>query len=312
MLSINRFWAEILLFFLMWNILGYYFLKNPSGSKSEKRGRCGFWVPDTQVGLKLCSHTFLPSPQQRLVRLAPVSGRLKGWACILLTQQSLERTSPCQQIQQEIQDSVYSKLRAESRRGNRQERKSWEMRTALGQREGVADHPTCPCQTESEGGRLSPRGNLSNLYWNVGDSTEWTKHRCSQLLLIFLFSPIFFMCLYIRKLKVALIWAVNAVLVLMNHFNCALNDFNEPRLLHIPIHRKVLNSLTWDVWFSFFSSNVLTFLLPGLCCKNAHISWFPLYLFGAVPQSCHATWSSSDGLSEAAGGVRLAKCNGLH
>ena len=76
MLSINRFGAEIY-FFKMWNIFGYYFLKKPNGSKSEKRGRCGFWVPDTQVGLKLCSHTFLPSPRQRLQRLAPISGRLK-------------------------------------------------------------------------------------------------------------------------------------------------------------------------------------------------------------------------------------------
>ena len=28
------------------------------------------------------------------------------------------------------------------------------------------------------------------------------------------------------------------------------NDFSEPRLLHLLIHRKVLNSLTWDVWLS--------------------------------------------------------------
>ena len=27
---------------------------------------------------------------------------------------------------------------------------------------------------------------------------------------------------------------------------CERNDFSEPRLLHLPIHRKVLNSLTWD------------------------------------------------------------------
>ena len=27
------------------------------------------------------------------------------------------------------------------------------------------------------------------------------------------------------------------------------NDFSEPRLLHCPIHRKALNSLTWDNWF---------------------------------------------------------------
>ena len=28
-------------------------------------------------------------------------------------------------------------------------------------------------------------------------------------------------------------------------------DFSEPRLLHLPIYRKALNSLTWDIWFSF-------------------------------------------------------------
>ena len=31
------------------------------------------------------------------------------------------------------------------------------------------------------------------------------------------------------------------------------NDFSEPRLFHLPIHRKVLNSLIWDIWFSFNS-----------------------------------------------------------
>ena len=29
------------------------------------------------------------------------------------------------------------------------------------------------------------------------------------------------------------------------------NDFSEPGFLHIPIHRKALNSLTWDIWLSF-------------------------------------------------------------
>ena len=150
---------------------------------------------------------------------------------------------------------------------------------------GWASHTPLPDRMGRRG--PSPHGNLSNLYWNVEDSTEWTKHRCSQLPLIFLFYPLFFMCLYIRKMKVALIWVVNAVLVLMNHFYHALNGFEEPRLLHLPIHRKALNSLTQDVWFSFFNSNVLMFWPPGLCCKNAHISWFPLYLFGAVPELSH-------------------------
>ena len=29
------------------------------------------------------------------------------------------------------------------------------------------------------------------------------------------------------------------------------SDFTEPKLLHLPIHRKPLNSLTWDIWFFF-------------------------------------------------------------
>ena len=41
------------------------------------------------------------------------------------------------------------------------------------------------------------------------------------------------------------------------------NDFSEPRLLHLPIHRKALNSLTWDNWFSFINSNLL-FRIPGV------------------------------------------------
>ena len=98
---------------------------------------------------------------------------------------------------------------------------------------GWASHTPLPGRMGGRG--PSPHGNLSNLNWNVEDSTEWTKHRCSQLPLIFLFYPIFFMCSYIRKLKVALIWVVNAVLVLMNHFYHALNGFEEPRRLHLPI-----------------------------------------------------------------------------
>ena len=61
-------------------------------------------------------------------------------------------------------------------------------------------------------------------------------------------------------------------------------DFREPRLLHLPIHRKVLNSLTWDIWFYIiyyiyiyiyiyiFFFFFLMFRLPTLCCKNHYIS----------------------------------------
>ena len=42
------------------------------------------------------------------------------------------------------------------------------------------------------------------------------------------------------------------------------NDFSEPRLLHLPVHRKALNSLTQDIWFSltiiFWYSDHLLFV----------------------------------------------------
>ena len=60
------------------------------------------------------------------------------------------------------------------------------------------------------------------------------------------------------------------------------NDFSEPRLLHLPIHRKALNSLTWVIWFSLINNNLFTFRLPALCCKNSYILQLPPHLRGAV------------------------------
>ena len=45
------------------------------------------------------------------------------------------------------------------------------------------------------------------------------------------------------------------------------NDFSEPRLLHLPIYRRVLNFLTWDILFSSINSQFLMFWLPALCYK---------------------------------------------
>ena len=45
------------------------------------------------------------------------------------------------------------------------------------------------------------------------------------------------------------------------------NDFSKPRLLHLPIQRKVLNSLTWDIWLSLINNNLSVFRLPVPCCK---------------------------------------------
>ena len=44
-------------------------------------------------------------------------------------------------------------------------------------------------------------------------------------------------------------------------------DFTEPRLLHLPIHTKALNSSTWDTWFSLIHKILLMFRHPALCCK---------------------------------------------
>ena len=34
------------------------------------------------------------------------------------------------------------------------------------------------------------------------------------------------------------------------------NNFSGPKLLHLPLHGKALNSLTWDIWFSFINNNL--------------------------------------------------------
>ena len=51
------------------------------------------------------------------------------------------------------------------------------------------------------------------------------------------------------------------------------NDFNKPRLLHPPIHRKELNSLTWSIWFSLIHKN--TFDVETTCplFRNFCITW---------------------------------------
>ena len=66
---------------------------------------------------------------------------------------------------------------------------------------------------------------------------------------------------------------------------CQRNDFSEPRLLHLLTHTIALNSLTSDTKFTLINSNLLKSWLPGLCCKNSHISWLLPHLFAAVSQS---------------------------
>ena len=55
----------------------------------------------------------------------------------------------------------------------------------------------------------------------------------------------------------------------------ARNDFSEPRLSYLPINRKALNSLIWDIWFSLANNNLLMFRLPAPCCKVLYNWLFP-------------------------------------
>ena len=64
------------------------------------------------------------------------------------------------------------------------------------------------------------------------------------------------------------------------------NNFNESRLWHLPIHRKALKSLTWDVCFLwlvviFWCVTIFFFF----CSRNSYISRLLPYLFRRAPQS---------------------------
>jgi len=62
------------------------------------------------------------------------------------------------------------------------------------------------------------------------------------------------------------------------------NDFSEPRLLHLPIHRKALNSLTWVIWFWLIK--IFDVQIPCPLLQNFYITWL-LHL---------APWSPVSGL----------------
>ena len=61
------------------------------------------------------------------------------------------------------------------------------------------------------------------------------------------------------------------------------NDFSETKLLYLPIYRKALNSLTWDIWFSLIHKN--TFDVQTTC---------PLLQTSTSPESSPLpSWKSS-------------------
>ena len=72
------------------------------------------------------------------------------------------------------------------------------------------------------------------------------------------------------------------------------SGFSEPRLLHLHIHRQVLNSFVWDASFSLINSHRLMLPLPGFRCQNKPgvYSWLLPPLFGAIPRG---TWGAVPG-----------------
>ena len=66
------------------------------------------------------------------------------------------------------------------------------------------------------------------------------------------------------------------------------NDFNEPRLLYLPIQRKALSSLTWYIWFSFIQFSSVEF-----SCSVMSDSLWPHGLYVACQASLSITNSRS-------------------
>ena len=56
------------------------------------------------------------------------------------------------------------------------------------------------------------------------------------------------------------------------------NDFIEPRLWHLLIHKKALNSLIWNICSSLINNNLLMFKLLALYCKTSVKLGSSLYL----------------------------------
>ena len=72
------------------------------------------------------------------------------------------------------------------------------------------------------------------------------------------------------------------------------NDSSEPRLLHLPIYRKALNSLTWAIWFSLIHKN--TFDVQTTCpvlqtSTSPESSSLPSW-----KNSLKATWDATSGI----------------
>ena len=69
------------------------------------------------------------------------------------------------------------------------------------------------------------------------------------------------------------------------------NDFTEPRLLHLPMHRKGLTSLTWNIWFSLIIFNAqINAQITCPLLQNFFITWLlPSSPWGS---SLRVTWDA--------------------
>lgn len=71
---------------------------------------------------------------------------------------------------------------------------------------------------------------------------------------------------------------------------CQRDDFNDSRLLHLPICKKALNSLNWDIYFSLINSIfVCLFYVPDPCCKTLI---YPDTSITSSKQSLIAIWEA--------------------
>ena len=76
-----------------------------------------------------------------------------------------------------------------------------------------------------------------------------------------------------------------------------------------PIHRKVLNSLTWVIWFSLINNNLLMFSLPEIFLQNFYIIW--LLPSPLVNSSLRVTWDTVSWVWSPKNRCRI-KCNSQH
>ena len=72
------------------------------------------------------------------------------------------------------------------------------------------------------------------------------------------------------------------------------NDFSEPRLLHLLVHRKALNFLAWDILFSSINSQFFDVLTTCPLLQHFYITWLLL----PPPSSSHLLGAVLSGLLE--------------